>query len=155
MIQINAVAQRIAVARGAHEEDISRFGCGDGVIQRLLVLGGPPTVVDHHDIGLAAGLEQHQVADCRHGILGAPLVVLIQELDRQQRHIPTDPCDAHAVTSLGSDRPGYVGAVAVVIPRIAIVVVEVVAMQVIHQAVVVVVDPVPRDFTRVGPDIVV
>jgi len=78
-----------------------------------------------------------------------------------QRHdlaIGTDAADACAVVLLGRDDPRDVGAMGVLDPiaraRVLVVIAEVPAVDVVDEAVAVVVDPVRRGLARVGPQAV-
>ena len=57
------------------------------------------------------------------------------------------------VVGFGADRPGNVGAVPSLVHRIAIVAVKIVAIDVVHKAVSVIVDAIPGYFPRIGPHI--
>src|SRR5262249_15114969 len=72
---------------------------------------------------------------------------------RHDLHVPDDPGDAAAVVGHGADGAGHVRPVVVVVHGVAVVVDEVVAVNVIDVAVAVVVDAVAGDLAGVGPDV--
>ena len=82
-----------------------------------------------------------------------PLPVIVEELEGHQLGIPVDSDDTAAVVALAGNRAGDVRAVTMNVHRIAIVVGEVVAVDIVHVAVTIVVDAVAGDFARIGPDV--
>src|SRR5204863_3425910 len=77
-----------------------------------------------------------------------------QEAQRHDLRVRRQPGDADAVVGSCGDDAGDVRAVVVVIQRLGVEVNEVVAVDVVHVPVVVVVDLVAGDFEGVSPDVV-
>src|SRR5262249_38854679 len=105
------------------------------------------TVVD--DLGPASD----RVVQGADGVAHVPAARGVEELEGHELCVPVDPGDADPVVADGPDRPGDVGAVAVVVHRVRVIVGEVVPVDVVAVAVAVVVDAIARDLARVGPDV--
>ena len=77
----------------------------------------------------------------------------VEELQPHDRNLPVDTRDAGAIVADGADRAGHVGAVRVVIEHIGGVGGEVPAIDVVDEAVCIVVDAVARRLAWVAPDV--
>ena len=137
-----------AFVPGRRDEDHPGISGGaDSVHQRLREIVAPPGVVQNVDTQ-AGG-----VVDRGDGGGGGAVASGVEEFQRDQRHAPGDAGDADGVVSDGADRSRDVRTVPEVIHRIVVVVVEVPAVHVVQEAVLVIVDAVAGDLARVGPDV--
>src|SRR5262249_24139846 len=136
------------VAGGGDEDVTGRLGALDGVEQRLREAAAAPTVVgDRRPVG-------DRVVDRRDGAGGAAGAAGVEELQGHQFDAgPGNAGDADAVVAHPRDGAGDVRAVAVVVERFVVVRDEVPAVDVVDEAVAVVVDAVAGDLARVGPDV--
>ena len=136
------------VARRSDEDDVGGPGRIDGVLERLFIAAAAPGVVHH------PSAHERGVFDGGDGVGGVAAAAVIEKFERHDAHLPADAGHADAVVALGADGAGAMRAVVMVVHRIAIKIREVVAVEVVHEAVVVIVDAVARDFAGVDPDVV-
>jgi len=130
------------VARGRHEE---RVGRGDGVVECLILGTAAPRVA--HDVGA----HHVGVVDRLDGGFRASVAVRAEELHRHDADVPRHTRDADTVVAHAADGARAVGAVTVVVHRIAVVVEEVVAVNVVNVTVAVIVHAIARDLAGIGP----
>src|SRR5262249_3078872 len=126
-----------------------RAGGGDGVADRRRGRPATPAVAGELDIDPPVVHHRRVVDggdDDRVG--GEPPV---EDLQGHQARGPVHPCHSDPVVARGADRPGDVRAVCVDVRGVAVVVDEVVTVDVVHEAVAVIVDAVPGDLAGVGP----
>src|SRR5262249_19779793 len=141
----DGVVVAAGVARGGDEDAAGGAEGGDGVGHgRGRPAAAPAVVGDLY--ALAGGVVQGE-----DGVAGAAAAVGAEELQRRQRHLPVDADDAGAVVSRRADGAGDVGAVAVVVEGVVVVVDEVPADQVVLVAVAVLIDAVGP--ARVGQQV--
>jgi hypothetical protein len=123
----------------------------DRVLERLEKLLSAPGVV--RDDRAHAGCVENRP----NRVVGRPLAVRGDELERHDLDVPVHARDADSVVSPGADRPRDVRPVTVVVGRVVVVVDEIPTMDVVDVAVAVVVDPVRgaarAGFAGVRPDV--
>ena len=133
------------VAGSGNEQGI--VGGRDCVVEGLRKTAASPTVIrDPH--AHCSG-----IFDRADRIERASRTAVAEELQCHQLGVPVDPHHPLAVVARRSDRAGDVGSVGVNVHRIAIVIGEVIAVDIVDVAVAVVIDVVAGDFARVGPDV--
>ncbi|MCZ7641096.1 MAG: hypothetical protein M5U12_36605 [Verrucomicrobia bacterium] len=132
---------------GGDDEEAGVPGFGDGVMEGAAAIGLSPTGVE--DAGAIVDGVPDGFDDAGHG--GFALVV--EGLDGHEGDLPANPGDADAVVADGADDAGDMGAVGVVVHRIAVLADEVVAVDVIDVAVAIVIEAVARDLAGVDPDV--
>ncbi len=123
--------ERIVAGRGDEEDSLLAGGL-DGVVQTLAVLGTAPGGVD--DLGALGG----GVLDRRHG--GVQLhAVVVGDLADHQAEVPANAGNSHGIIPGGSDNARHIGPVVDVVGRGSAVAHEVIPVDVVDVAVVVVV----------------
>ena len=151
-IEGRGVVVRAAVARGGDEEDAPLQVRLDRVEERLREAAAAPAVVGRDDVD-AAVLHELDVLHAIDRVGDAAAARGRQELAGHDPDRPVDADDADAVVAGGPDRPGHVGAVAVVVEWVRIVAGGVDAEAVVDLAVAVVVDPVAVAVRRVAEQV--
>ena len=123
------------------------ISCGDGVVEGLRITAATPAIVcdphAHHG-GVFHGTDR---IEC------AARSVVAKELERHQLGTPVHAYHALAVVAGCGDCPGDMGAVRVHVHRIAVIVGEVVSVDIVDVSVAVVINVVAGDLSRVGPDV--
>ena len=93
------------------------------------------------------------IVDRSHRVAGGAAAATAEELQAHDRDLPVHANDARAIVANAADGARDMGAVTVVVHRVAVVVDEIVAVDVVDKAVAVVVHAVARNLTRVLPGI--
>ena len=138
----------LTVVAGCGDEDVPLGGgIGDGLAQRGIVGTAAPTVVGEF------GSVGHRVVHRVDGPGEVAAAIGPEELEGHDLDTPIDAGNADAVVAHRADGARDVGAVAVVVHRVSIVVEEIVAADVIDVAVAVIILAVAGDLARVGPDV--
>ena len=141
------------VAGGRHEHDAGSTAGVDGVEQAGVVVATPPAVVRDPHVDAVGRPHHRRVVHGTDGVGEVPRARRIEEFERHERDVPTDTGHSPAVVAHSADRARHVRAVVVVVHRVAVVVHKVIPVHVVHEAVVVVIDAVACNLTRIGPDV--
>ena len=141
------VVVAVVVARGGDEEAAGVAGGVDGVLEGLRVAAAAPRVVQDGRAHL------HGVVDGLDGVGQVAEAVVVEELAGHHLHVPAHPRDARAVVAHRADGARHVGAVARAVHRVVVLVHEVPAVDVVDEAVAVVVDAVAGDLAGVPPHV--
>ena len=136
-----------AVAGRGDEEDVGRVGRHDGVQQGLAEAAAAPRVA--HDVDA----HHRRVLDARHGVVRRARAAGREELQAHDLDVPVHARHADAVVADAADGAGAVRAVVVVVHGVVVVVREVPAVDVVDEAVGVIVDAVAGDLARVRPGV--
>ena len=134
------------VAGRRDEEDARRVGCRDRVLQELGEGAATPARVDQPGAVVDGVLDGHGRGVGETGAGG------IEELQGHEPSLPGRAHHAETVGGGGDDAP-HVGTVAVVVLGVAVAIDPVVAVDVVHETVGVVVEPVGRDLAGVDPEV--
>ena len=154
---VQVVACRIArrgvvvaavVPRCCHKQAPGAAGGSNRIVHGRVVPSPAPTVVGD------AGAHHGGIFDCQEGVVRRSAPIVIEELEGHELGIPVDARHSGAVISLRCNRARAVRAVTIAVHRIAVAVGEVVAVDIVHIAVGIVVNAVAGDLARVGPDVV-
>mmetsp|Transcript_93197 Transcript_93197/g.287600 ORF Transcript_93197/g.287600 Transcript_93197/m.287600 type:complete len:664 (+) Transcript_93197:2148-4139(+) len=136
------------VARGGQEEDAGGLRALDGDAEGSAGTAAAPGVT--HDLRSMGDAVLDRL-DCIRGSAGA---CVAQELQGHQPDAaPSDPGDAQGVVANARDGPGAVRAVPLVVHGVAVLVDKVSPVHIIDKAVLVIVDAIARDLTRVHPHV--
>ena len=141
------VVVRGAVPRRGDEEYPRAARRRDRVAHRLRKASPTPAIA--HDMRPFPD----RVVDALQGIRDEPRAVAVEEFASHQLHPPRDPRDPLAVVADGAHRPGDMGAVAVVIRRVATAGDGVESVDVVDDPVPIVIHAVPGDLIGVAPHI--
>ena len=137
-----------AVAGGRDKDVPGVTGVRDGVGERQIEPPAPaPTVVRYLGAvrdGKVQGVD---------GPRGRSASGRVEELQGHDLDFPVHPGHADAVVASRADRPRHVRAVVVVVHRVAVVADEVVAVHIVDVSVLVVVDAIAGNLTRVHPHV--
>ena len=152
-VRLQRVVVAARVTRGGHEEDAVVTLRGNGVHQGLREEPTTPAVVGGDDLDAALLHGQH-VVQARDGARRGAEASRVEELARQDPHVPRDAADAICVVASGADDPGDVRAMAVVVVRVTAMGDRVEPVAVVHDAVAVVVRAVGRAFDLVAEQVV-
>ena len=143
-----------AVARCGDERDAHIAVRSDGVLEHRRCSGAAaPTVVGDDDVDAVIPPHHRGVVERGDGPAGVADAVVVLEPQRHDGDLPVDPRDAQPVVADGADDARHVSAVAVAVLDVVVVLDEVPAVDVVYEAVVVVVDAVAGNFAGVGPDV--
>ncbi len=135
------------VARRGDEKDVVGARIGDRQVHGLGESASTPAVAGEVDAHHGGVFDGRQGVGCAAGSAG------VQEFQRHDRHVPTHAGHADAVVAHAADGPGTVRPVAIVIHGIVVIVDEIPAVDIVDEAVAVVIDPVVGNFTGVGVDV--
>ena len=125
----------------------------DGGVHGRAVSAASPTVVGHPHVDVVDGPHHRGVVDRPNRVGDVSPTAAGEELQPHDRPGPVHADHAGAVVAGAGDGPGNVSAVAVVVHRVAVVVDEVVSVDVVDEPVAVVVDSVSGNLAGVGPDV--
>src|SRR5207302_7437620 len=144
---IHAVVLR-RVAGGGNENDPGLAQIVDGIMQRLgCETGGTPTGIDDSR-GFAA-----RVIHAPDGVGNETIARGVQKVARHDLHLPGHSHHADTVVAQGADGAADVRAVAVIVHGIAVVGNGVDAVNIIHETVAIIINPIAGDFARIDPHI--
>ena len=141
------------VARRGDEGDTGIHRSPNGLLENGHPERAPPGIVAGNDVD-AALAQADEVVQALDGARQRTASLGSDELATEQFRVPVDAGDADAVVGHGGDGAGHMGAMPVVVEWIAIIVDDIDAVTVVHIAVVVVIDAVVADLSRIGPDVV-
>ena len=142
-----------AVAGRRHEEDPGVAAGLNGVVHRRTIPAASPAIVGHPNVHAVGGPHHRGVVDRPNGIGNPPGSAGGEELQAHDRAGPVHAGHSLAVVACARDGAGHVRAVVVIVHRIAIIVDEIVAVDVVDEPVTVVVDTVSGDLAGVGPNV--
>ena len=120
----------------------------DGIVQGLREspAESPAVVRDLRAVG-------DRVIQRQYRIVRVATALRVEKLQRHDLGIPVDAGDADAVVADGGDGSRHVRSVIVVVERITVVVGEVVSVDIVDEAIAVVVDSVVGNFIRIDPHV--
>lgn len=136
------------IAGGGDRQMTGVGGEREGLGQRAVILPAAPTVVGqlraHH----------HCVIQCLNRVEQASRAAVIEKFQRHDLCLWGDPRDPGAVVGGCGNGAGHMGAMAVAVHRIAIVVGEIIAMHIVDIPVAVVVQTIAGDLGLIDPNVV-
>ena len=112
-----------------------------------------PAGIHGHDVDAVVPTHHRDIVDGLDDRTRVADAATVLNLERHQRHLPADPSDTDAIVAHGPDDARDMGAVAVAIGHLVIVVDEVPAVGVVLIAVLVIVNGIARGVTRIRPDV--
>ena len=142
-----------AVACGGDEQDARLIGRGNRIGQGRGVSAASPTVIGGDDVDAEVASHHRHIVNGLDGAGRRAIAACGEELHRHQLRGPVDARNTGRIVADGSDRPGDVRAVAMVVVGIAVTVDEVVPVDIVDVPVAVIVDPVAGDLSGIDPHI--
>ena len=127
---------------------------GNGAEQGRIVAASAPGIVERDDIHALLNFQVSHIIDGLNCVGGGPSIGP-KKFSGDDGHVPVDAGHSQPILACGADRTGDMSAMIVIcrIVDVPVVIESIPAMYIIHVTVAVVINPVPGNFTWIGPDI--